>query len=102
MGLIQRGGISKFLIRILLLKDNLKIKRCWAFFEKIDGTISRSQMDRFQKFKECDYKDNPLMILKKVLTCEMISELNLKDNGKKTSITNTEILKVIIGKLFVY
>lgn len=100
MGLIQRGGISKFLIRILLLKDNLKIKRCWAFFEKIDGTIS--QMDRLQKIKECDYKDNTLMILKKVFTCEMISEKNLKDNGKKTSITNTEILKVIIGKLFFY
>ena len=32
----------------------------------------------------------------------MMSEINLKDNDKKIGITDTEILKVIFGKLFVY
>ena len=31
-----------------------------------------------------------------------MSEINLKGNGKKIGITNTEILNVILGKLFVY
>ena len=32
----------------------------------------------------------------------MMSEINLKGKGKKTGITDTEILNVIVGKLFIY
>ena len=32
----------------------------------------------------------------------VMSEINLKDNDKKIGITDTEILKFVIGNLFVY
>ena len=102
MGLIQEGGIGKFPTRILLQKDSLKIKGAGSFLKNSDGFFSRSQVKCLQKFGGCDYKDNTRMILNKLFTCEMISELNLKDNDKKVGITDIEISKVMIGKLFVY
>ena len=67
-----------------------------------DGIFSLSHMKRLQKFWGCDYKDNARVILNKLFSCEMMLEVNLKGNDKKIGITDTEILKVIVGKLFVY
>ena len=61
-------------------------------------------MKRLQKFGGCDYTDNTRISLNKLFLCEMIWEVNLKGNHEKIGITDTdtEILKVIVGKLFVY
>ena len=56
----------------------------------------------FQKFGRCDYKDNTRIVLNKLFSCELMSEITLKNNDEKTGITDTEMLKVIVGKLFVY
>ena len=59
-------------------------------------------MKRKQKFGGRDYKDYIRIVLNKLFSDKMMSEINLKDNGKKISITDTEISKVIVGKLFTY
>ena len=59
-------------------------------------------MKRKQKFGGRDYKDYTRIVLNKLFSGKMMSEINLKDNGKKISITDTEISKVIVGKLFTY
>ena len=64
--------------------------------------FSLSQMKRLQKFGGCDYKDNTRITLDKLFSGEMMSEINKKGNDKKIGITDTEILKVIAGKLLVY
>ena len=69
---------------------------------KSDRFFSLPQMKRSQKFAGCDYKDNTRIVLNKLFSCKMMSEINLKENGKKIGITDMEILKVIDGKLFVY
>ena len=58
-------------------------------------------MKRLREFGGCDYKDHTRIVLNKLFSCEMMSEVNLKGNDKKIGITDTEILKVIDGKLFV-
>ena len=62
-----------------------------SFLKNSDGLSSLSQMKRLQKFEGCDYKDNIRISLSKPFSCEMMSEINLKDNDKKTGITDTEI-----------
>ena len=57
--------------------------------------FSLPQMKRSQKFAGCDYKDNTRNVLNKLFSCKMMSEINLKENGKKVGITDMEILKVI-------
>ena len=59
-------------------------------------------MKRLQKFGGCDYKDNTRTVLNQLFSCEMMSEINLKDSNKKIGITDTKILKVNVGKLFAY
>ena len=59
-------------------------------------------MKRLQKFAGCDYKDNTRIALNKLFSYQAMLEVNLKDNDKKIDIIDTEILKVIVGKLFVY
>ena len=58
-------------------------------------------MKGLQKFGGYDYKDNNRIKLK-LFSCKMMLEINLKDNEKDIGITDTEILKVIVTKLFVY
>lgn len=51
---------------------------------------------------EWDYKDNSRNILNKLVSCKMMLERNLKGNYKKIFITDTKIIKFIVGKLFLY
>ena len=40
-------------------------------------------MKLLQEFGECDYKDNTRIVLNKLFSCKMISEINMKGNDKK-------------------
>ena len=73
-----------------------------SFLKIFDGRFPLSQMERLKTFGGYDYKDNTKIVLNKLFSCEMMSEKKLKGNDKKTGITDTEILKVIVGNLFVY
>ena len=66
------------------------------------GLFQKKTDGRLQKFEGCYCKDYTKTILNKLFSCDMMSEINLKGNEKKIGITDTEILKVIFGKLFVY
>ena len=105
MGLVQEGGIFriiKFPTGILLEKDSSRLRGTRSFLKNSDGLFSLSQMKHLQKFGRCDYKDNSRIILNKLFSCKMMSEINLKGNDKKIVITDTEMLKVVVGKLIVY
>ena len=73
-----------------------------SFSKYSDGFFFFSRRNVYKGLRECDYKDNTRIILNKLFSCEIMSEINLKGNGKKIGITNTEILNVTLGKLFVY
>ena len=53
-------------------------------------------MDLLEKFRGCSYKDNTRTTLNTLFSCEIMSEITLKENDKKTGITDTEVVKSLL------
>ena len=53
-------------------------------------------MDLLERFRGCSYKGNTRTTLNTLFSCKIMSEITLKDNNKKTGITDTEVVKSLL------